>query len=602
MSKKNNERINSHANLIWSLADTLTGIYKPHEYGLVILPLVVIKRFDSILKDTHKAVLDKASTSSLKGEMLESVLKKASGHQFFNTSKFTFDTLLDDAPNIKENFIDYLDNFSFDVKDILKNYSFNNQIDKMSDPANDILFPVLSKMKEVDLHPNKVSNIEMGYIFEEIIRRFSESHNEEAGQHYTPREVIQLMVSLLLSEDSDLLSGNAKIKTIYDPACGTGGMLSEAQEYLNEMNSNVTLKVYGQEINEETYAIAKSDLLIKGQDASSIKRGNTLQVPGTKLLTSIDGFIGNTFDYIISNPPFGREWKKEADSVLEEMKLGHGGRFGAFSGGKPDISDGQTLFQALSLAKMKDYDPNNIEEKPGSKIAIIHNGSPLFTGDVGNGVNLYRKYLLENDLLEAIIQLPNDIFYNTGITVYIWIVTNRKPLIKKGKVHLIDASSELFYEKMKKNLGKKRVEITTDQINEIVKLYCEFKETEHSKIFDNRDFGYTQITIQQPLMDGDNIVKDKKGKPVPDSSKKDVENVPLKENIEEYFKREVLAYSPNAWYELNTKKETVGYEIPFTRHFYKFIPPRNSDEIFNEIKQLEREEKLLMKELFGDEV
>lgn len=584
----NKQKINTNANLIWSIADSLTGTFKPHEYGLVILPLCVIKRFDCILLPTHKAVLDKLSSTSVKGEILDGLLKKASGHNFYNTSRFTFDSLLDDADNIKENFIDYLDGFSADVKDILKNYSFTTQIDKMTEPEHNILFGVLNKMKAINLgvydadkNPDGIDNVDMGYIFEEIIRRFSESYNEEAGQHYTPREVIRLMVDLLLSEDNELLSADSKIKTIYDPACGTGGMLSVAQEYLEDLNSKAVLKSYGQELNDATYAIAKSDILIKGQESTNIRKGNTL---------SDDKFPGAHFDYIISNPPFGREWKDFRKTIEDEMKLGFAGRF---PHGKPDVSDSQTLFLQHALSKMKE------PADGGSKIAIIHNGSPLFSGDVGNGVNNLRKYLFENDLLEAIIQLPNDIFYNTGISVYIWMITNHKPSLKKGKVQLIDASN--YYEKLRKNVGKKRVEISPEQITEIVRLYSEFKPSEVSKIFDNEDFGYTKITIQQPLLDEKGNPVLKKGKFVPDKSKSDTEYVPLKTDIESYFKTEVLPYvHKNSWYEFK-EGEDIGYEIPFTRHFYKFISPRSSDEIFDEIKDLETEELKLMKELFGNE-
>ena len=584
----NKQKINTNANLIWSIADSLTGTFKPHEYGLVILPLCVIKRFDCILLPTHQVVLDKLGTTSVKGEILDGLLKKASGHNFYNISRFTFDSLLDDADNIKENFIDYLDGFSSDVKDILKNYNFTTQIDKMSEPEHNILFGVLNKMKAINLgvydaekNPDGIDNIDMGYIFEEIIRRFSESYNEEAGQHYTPREVIRLMVDLLLSEDNELLSSDSKIKTIYDPACGTGGMLSVAQEYLEDLNSKAVLKSYGQELNDATYAIAKSDILIKGQESTNIRKGNTL---------SDDKFPGTHFDYIISNPPFGREWKDFRKAIEDEMKLGFAGRF---PHGKPDVSDSQTLFLQHAISKMKEPDDG------GSKIAIIHNGSPLFSGDVGNGVNNLRKYLFENDLLEAIIQLPNDIFYNTGITVYIWVITNHKPSFKKGKVQLIDTSS--YCEKLRKNIGKKRVEILPEQIAEIVKLYSEFKSSEVSKIFDNEDFGYTKITIQQPLLDAKGHLILKKGMIVPDKSKSDSEYVPFKNDIKSYFKTEVLPYvHKDSWYEFD-KNNCIGYEIPFTRYFYKFNPPRNSDEIFFEIKELEDKESFLIKELFDNE-
>ena len=589
-----NGKIQNNANLIWSIADVLTGAYKPHEYGKVILPLTVIKRFDCILEPTHDQVLEKLSkNTSMSPSNLDVLLKRTTKHQFYNTSKYTFKSLLDDAPNLKANLIQYLDSFSPEVQGILQYYEFNAQIEKMANPDNgNILFAVLEKINDnkIELHPDKVSNIEMGYIFEELIRRFSESYAEEAGQHYTPREVIKLMVNLLFTDDDEILSGDSKIKTIYDPACGTGGMLTVATETLAELNSSSRLELFGQELNEETVAIAKSDVLIKGFKSENIRHGNTL---------SNDTFKGSSFDYIISNPPFGREWKKEKDAVAEEYKDGFAGRFGiynAFNTGKgdkfPDVSDSQTLFLTTAISKMKDI------KDGGSRIAIIHNGSPLFSGDAGSAISNLRRYLFENDLIEAIVQLPNDIFYNTGITVYIWILSNKKPSNRKGKVQLIDASN--YYEKLRKNLGNKRVEISEDQIEEITKMFAEFKPSNLSKIFNNIDFGYTKVTINQPLRDknGD-ILKNKKGVPEIDKDKSDTESIPLTRNIEEYFNNEILPYTQDAW--LDRSKDVVGYEIPFARHFYKFIPPRESSVIFAEIKELEKEEELLMKELFGNE-
>ncbi|MDY0294622.1 MAG: class I SAM-dependent DNA methyltransferase [Acholeplasmataceae bacterium] len=589
-----NGKIQNNANLIWSIADVLTGAYKPHEYGKVILPLTVIKRFDCILEPTHDQVLEKLSkNTSMSPSNLDVLLKRTTKHQFYNTSKYTFKSLLDDAPNLKANLIQYLDSFSPEVQGILKYYEFNAQIEKMANPDNgNILFAVLEKINDskIELHPDKISNIEMGYIFEELIRRFSESYAEEAGQHYTPREVIKLMVNLLFTDDDEILSGDSKIKTIYDPACGTGGMLTVATETLAELNSSSRLELFGQELNEETVAIAKSDVLIKGFKSENIRHGNTL---------SNDTFKGSSFDYIISNPPFGREWKKEKDAVAEEYKDGFAGRFGiynAFNTGKgdkfPDVSDSQTLFLTTAISKMKDI------KDGGSRIAIIHNGSPLFSGDAGSAISNLRRYLFENDLIEAIIQLPNDIFYNTGITVYIWILSNKKPLNRKGKVQLIDASS--YYEKLRKNLGNKRVEISEDQIEEITKIFAEFKPSDLSKIFDNIDFGYTKVSINQPVRDenGD-ILKNKKGVPEIDKDKSDTENIPLTRDIEEYFENEILPYAQDAW--LDRTKDVIGYEIPFTRHFYKFVPPRDSSAIFAEIKELEKEEELLVKELFGNE-
>lgn len=588
-----NGNVQKNANLIWDIATGLGGLYKEHEYGNVILPLTVIKRFDDILEATHNQVLAVlAQKKGLGADMLDKYLKRTTGHQFYNTSRYTFKTLLEDAPNIKANLKQYLEEFSPEVRDILAYYKFEVEIDRMSDPNNgDILYSILSRInaKEIDLHPDKISNVEMGYIFEELIRKFSESYGEGAGAHFTPREVVKLMVNILFSDDDEALSGDSKIKTIYDPACGTGGMLTVASEELSELNKSTNLQLFGQELQPETCAIAKSDMLIKGYKAESIRHGNTL---------SGDQFQGAKFDYIISNPPFGFDYKNEKDAIQKEGKDGFAGRFGVFNYGNvkgekyPDISDSQTLFLATAISKMKDL------KDGGSRIAIIHNGSPLFSGDAGSAVSNLRRYILENDLLEAIIQLPNDIFYRTGIAVYIWVISNRKSTIRKGKVQLINASD--YYTKLKKNIGNKRVEIEDEQIKEIVRIFSEFKQSKNSKIFNNQDFGYTKVTILQPLKDEKgNIIKNKKGFFEVDSSKTETENIPLTYDIDEYLEKEIRPYASDAW--LDRSKDVIGYEIPFTRHFYQFIPPRSSDEIFREIKKLEKEEELLMKELFGNE-
>lgn len=419
-------KIDQKADLIWAIADKLTGVYKPHEYGDVILPLTVIRRFDCILSDTKDAVLQKYDeVKNL--PMKDILLRKASKKDFYNTSKYTFERLMDDPDHIEENFREYLNKFSANVRDILEKFKFDGHITTMANKG--ILYIVLKEYTtdRGNLHPNEISNLEMGYIFEEIIRRFSESHNEDAGQHYTPREVIQLMVNILFYDDNDILSGNNVAKTIYDPACGTGGMLSVAEEYLHSLNASTELVSFGQEINDQTFAICKADMLIKGNNADYIKDGNTL---------SDDQFAGSTFDYILSNPPFGREWKNEKAKVEEEAKLGFGGRFGA---GLPAASDGQMLFLMTAISKMKDID------KGGSRIAIIHNGSPLFTGDAGSGPSEIRRHILENDLLEAIIALPNDIFYNTGIATYIWVLSNKKAgTVREGKVQLIQTRAKYF--------------------------------------------------------------------------------------------------------------------------------------------------------------
>ena len=565
--------VNEKANLIWAIADKLTGVYKPHEYGKVILPLTVIRRFDCILVDTKEAVLEKHNSMAQNLPMREVFLKKASGYEFYNTSKYTFETLLDAPDSIEANFRNYLNGFSKNVREIIEKFKFDQEIATLAE--KNLLYIVIQEFTtpKADLHPDKISNLEMGYIFEEIIRRFSEAHNEDAGQHYTPREVIELMVNILFNSDNDILTENVA-KTLYDPACGTGGMLSVAEDYLKKINSSAKLLPFGQEINDETFAICKADMLIKGNDADNIKNGNTL---------SDDQFKGEKFDYILSNPPFGREWKNDKKAVEAEAKLGAAGRFAA---GLPAVGDGQMLFLQTAIHKMKDS---------GSKVAIIHNGSPLFTGDAGSGPSEIRRYILENDLLEAIIALPNDIFYNTGIATYIWVLNNKKSNIRKGKVQLINANQ--MYEKRRKSLGNKRNDIPKHYIDEITNIYADFKETDISKIFDNEAFGYSKIVVERPQKDENGNVVTKNGKPVADTRLRDTENVPLKEDIREYFKREVLPYAPDAW--IDKTKTKIGYEIPFTRYFYKYVPPRPSEEIMSEILELEKSLDGSLEAIFG---
>lgn len=565
--------ISEKANLIWAIADKLTGVYKPHEYGEVILPLTVIRRFDCVLADTKEAVLKKNEQVG-KLPMKDVFLCKESGYDFYNISKFNFQKLLSDPDGIEANFRAYINGFSENVRNIIEKFNFDNQITRLAE--KNLLYIVIQEFvtPNADLHPSKISNLEMGYIFEEIIRRFSEAHNEDAGQHYTPREVIELMVNILFYNDSDLLTGNIA-KTIYDPACGTGGMLSVAEDYLKKLNKDAELIAFGQEINDQTYAICKADMLIKGANADNIKNGNTL---------SDDQFKEDRYDYILSNPPFGREWKNDKKAVENEAKLGFAGRFGA---GLPAVGDGQMLFLETAIAKMKPQ---------GSRIAIIHNGSPLFTGDAGSGPSEIRRYILENDLLEAIIALPNDIFYNTGIATYIWVLSNKKPDYRKDKVQLINANG--LYEKRRKSLGNKRNDIPKEYIDEITKMYGEFKQTEISKIFDKEDFGYSKIVVERPKLNEDGTPELKKGKPVPDTSLRDTENAPLKEDIQEYFKREVLPFYPDAW--IDEKKTKVGYEIPFTRYFYEYIPPKPAQELEIEIKEIEMDLDGALEEIFND--
>lgn len=565
--------INEKASLIWAIADKLTGVYKPHEYGQVILPLTVIRRFDCILKSTKKQVLSR--NEEVKHLPIKDILLcRTSGYSFYNTSKYDFEKLLDEPDNIEANFHDYLNGFSENIQSIIEKFKFDNEIDTLVE--KDLLYILIQEFttKKADLHPDKVSNIEMGYIFEEIIRKFSETHNEDAGQHYTPREVIELMVSILFSNDEELLVKNIA-KTIYDPACGTGGMLSVADDYLKKINKSAELIYYGQEINDQTFAICKADILIKGSNSDNIKNGNTL---------SDDKFKGQHFDYILCNPPFGREWKNEKKAIIEETKLGYDGRFGA---GLPPNTDSQMLFLQTAMSKMK---------PKGSKLAIIHNSSPLFIGEAGSGCSEIRKYIIENDLLETIIALPNDIFYNTGIATYIWVLSNKKHDNRKGKIQLINAIN--LFEKRRKSLGNKRNDIPKHYIEEITKLYIDFEQTPISKIFDNEDFGYYKIVIERPKLDEQNKPVLKKGKPVADSSLRITENIPLKEDIEEYFKREVLPFFPDAWIDKNKIK--IGYEIPFTQYFYESIPPRSSKEIMKDIIEIEEQLKGTLEDIFNE--
>ena len=588
LQKQTNTNVQEKANLIWDIATHLYGQYKPHEYGRVILPMTVIKRFDDSLKDTKAKVLEVAKRldeSGATGMAREAILKKTSGRDFYNVSKFDFEKLLADSTNIAENFVDYLQGFSDNVKDIISYFEFDKEISKMS--QNDLLFTIIQEFnsKKGDMSPDKVSSQDMGYIFEELVRKFSESYDEQAGAHFTARDIIYLMTELLIAPEKDEIKANGCSKTAYDMTMGTSQMLACLDERLHEVNKNSVLKCFGQEFNPETFAIAKADMLIKGGDAENMKFGDTL---------SADQFENYKFDYIISNPPFGIDWKKEQAAVTREAKLGFDGRFGP---GLPSISDGQMLFLLNGVKKLKET----------GRMAIIQNGSSLFTGDAGSGSSEIRKYLIENDRLDAIIQLPTDLFYNTGIATYIWVVTGEKAkdTSRLGKVQLIDASQ--CYSKRRKNIGNKRVDLDDKCIALIVKAYSEFKEKEYaegdisleSKILDNADFGYTKVTVETAQLDSNGNKILKKGKPVAEKGKTDTETIPLKEDIDEYFKKNVLPYNPNAF--MDRSKDKVGYEIPFTRLFYKFMKPKDSDEIYAEIKGLENEEETLMKELFGNE-
>ncbi|CAG0968821.1 MAG: type I restriction-modification system methyltransferase subunit [Candidatus Methanoperedens nitroreducens] len=565
--------VKENANFIWEIADLLRGDYKQSDYGKVILPLTVLRRLDCVLEPTKQKVLDylpKIATMNIQNT--DPVLNSIAGFNFHNKSKFDFEKLKADPNNIAANLNNYINGFSINAREIIDYFGFNEHISKLDDA--DLLYMIVKRFGEIDLHPNKVSNLEMGYIFEELIRRFSELSNETAGEHFTPREVIRLMVNLLFVNDKEILTKEGIVRTLYDPTSGTGGMLSISEEYVRELNPDARLEVFGQEVNPESYAICKSDMLIKGQNASNIKFGNSF---------TNDGLENETFDYMLSNPPFGVEWKKVQKQVEDEHeKRGFGGRFGA---GLPRISDGSFLFLQHMISKMK---PAN----GGSRIGIVFNGSPLFTGGAGSGESDIRKWIIENDMLEAIVAMPDQLFYNTGIFTYIWIVTNRKAKERKGKIQLVNAVT--FYNKMSRSLGNKRNEIGEGHIETITRMYGDFKENEFSRIYDNSEFGYWQITVERPLRDeGGNIVKDGKGKLKSDANLRDNERVPLKEDIQTYFEREVLPHVPDAW--IDNSKTKKGYEINFTKFFYKYKPLRRLSEIRADILALEKETEGLLR-------
>ena len=660
------------ANFIWSIADLLRGDYKQSEYGRVILPLTVLRRLDCVLEPTKEVVFAYLpQTKKLSPDAAETVLKKKAKLTFFNKSKYDFQKLVADPNDIAANLRNYINGFSKNARGILEHFNFEDHIERL-DKAN-LLYKIVKRFAEIDLHPDKVPNIEMGYIFEELIRKFAEISNETAGEHFTPREVIRLMVNLLFLNDKEILAKKGIVRTLYDPACGTGGMLSVSEDYLRELNPDASLRVFGQEVNPETYAVCNSDMLIKGQNTEHIKFGNSF---------TQDGLKDEKFDYMLSNPPFGVEWKKiEEDITKEYEQLGFSGRFGA---GLPRISDGSFLFLQHMISKMR-------PEDGGARLGIVFNGSPLFSGGAGSGESEIRKWIIENDMLEAIIAMPDQLFYNTGISTYTWIVTNRKPKDRKGKIQLINAVG--FFKKMARSLGNKRNEISDEPIEAVTKIYGAFKNGEFSKIFPNEYFGYTRVTVERPLrlnfqtsneritrldqqagfinlakskkkgregikeveegeklqkairamlagIDGTHfyknrekfvmvmeatidkaelkikapvikailealserhetadVCKDTDGKPEPDSELRDYENVPLMDNIEAYFKREVLPHVPDAWMDRN--KDKVGYEINFTKEFYKYKSLRSLEEIRNDILALEKETEGLMDEVLG---
>jgi type I restriction enzyme M protein len=559
------------SSFIWSVADLLRGDYKQSEYGKVILPFTVLRRLDCVLEATKSTILTELAKREKAGLNPEPFLLRKSGQLFYNTSPLDLKKLMGDQDHIGENLRAYMQAFSPAVRDIFESFDFHTQIDRLAKAG--LLYLITEKFANIDLHPGVVSNAQMGAVFEELIRRFAELSNETAGEHFTPREVIRLMVNLLFIEDDEALTKPGVVRSLYDPTAGTGGMLSVAGEHLASLNPDARLVMYGQELNPESYAICKADMLIKGQDIANIIFGNTL---------SADGLHGKLFDYMLSNPPFGVEWKKIEKEVRKEAEqMGFNGRFGP---GLPRVSDGSLLFLLHLISKMRPAVDG------GSRFGIVLNGSPLFAGAAGSGESEIRRYVLENDLIEAIIGLPTDMFYNTGIGTYVWIVSNRKVGARNGKVQLIDASS--FWQKMRKSLGSKRKELSPEHIEEITRLFGRFEESARdgvpiSRIFKNEEFGYRTITVERPERDAKGKVvlgtKGKgKGKPVPDAALRDTENVPLGEDVNSYFKREVLSHAPDAW--IGHDKTKVGYEIPFNRQFYVFKPPRPLSEIDAELK------------------
>ncbi len=630
---------------IWNIAELLRGDYKQSEYGRIILPFTLLRRLDCMLEPTKEKVLEEYTRRKDSGVPLDAVLLAAADLKFYNTSPWNFAKLKGDPNNIRQNLQNYVDGFTEQIRDIFERFNFQHQVEDLD--RKNLLFLVVSKFAEIDMDPKELDSMDMSLYYEELIRRFSEISNETAGEHFTPREVIRLMVNLLFTNDDEALRKPGVLRTVYDPAAGTGGMLSIADETIKDLNPEARLVLFGQELNAESYAICKSELLIKEQDPRNIIFGNTL---------SEDGHHGRTFDYMLSNPPFGVEWKKIESAVRKEYEQkGFNGRFGA---GLPRISDGSLLFLLHLLSKMNPVDND------GSRIGIVFNGSPLFTGAAGSGESEIRKWIIENDWLEAIIGLPTDMFYNTGIATYIWVLSNRKESQRKGKIQLIDATQ--MYRKMRKSLGSKRNELSNDDIDNIVKLYGTFDVGEKSKIFDNEDFGYSTITVERPLrlnfqasperisrlmeqpefrknekdlvnvektlasLDQNRIYRnreeftrdledlfftkgislangmvksilqalserdetadiclDKKGMPEPDPELRDRENVPLKEDIRAYFDREVRPYVPDSW--IDFSKTKVGYEIPFTRYFYRYVPPRPLEEIDADLKKLGKE-------------
>lgn len=563
---------NEISSFIWSVSDDiLRSVFKNHEYGDIILPFLVLRRLDCVLEPKKKEVIEFFDT--IKGEFEDpsEVLMEQTNMNFTNHSKFDLVKLIEDPNKLKTNIDEYISGYSSNVREILSYHNLTSIINKLH--KNNRLFKLVEVFTQIDLHPNVVNNHTMGRIFEELLRRFSEMSNETSGEHYTPRDIVKLLVSLVFSPDKEKLQDKGKIISVFDPCCGTGGMLTVGKEWVHEnINENISVNLFGQELNETTYSICKSDFLITDENPNNIKLGSSL---------SQDGFseTDRKFDYMITNPPFGVSWKSEKSFIEDESHRG-----GRFNVGTPRVSDGSLLFLQHMISKM---------ETQGSRIGVVFNGSPLFTGDSGSGESEIRKWIIENDWLECIVSLPDQLFFNTGISTYIWIVTNNKRPNRKGKIQLIDGSS--FFKTMKKSLGSKRKYVDDTQRKEILQTYEKFEENEYSKIFNNEFFGYTKVTIEQPQMKNEKVVKDSKGNPKPNSKLRDYERVPLSEDIEQYFSREVEPHLPNSWIDFSKSKE--GYEINFTKYFYKYKPLRSSGDITRDLLELDKESENLLNQI-----
>jgi type I restriction enzyme M protein len=564
---------NEISSFIWNVCDdVLRGLFKQHEYGDVIIPFVVLRRLDCVLDGKKDEIIKVHQEYKDKFDDTSKIINSKLNLKFSNYSRYDLNRLKDEPNKLTENFYDYLSSFSTNVQDIIQNFGIQKHIDKLD--SNDKLYILVEKFTDIDLHPNVIDNHIMGNIFEELLRKFSEMSNETSGEHYTPRDVVRLLVSLVFSPDEEKLSQPNKIVSVYDPCCGTGGMLSIGKNWVHEnINPNVEINLFGQELNPQTYSICKSDFLITDEEPDNIKLGSTL----TK-----DQHYSRGFDYMITNPPFGVSWKSEEKQIINESKE-IGGRF---SVGTPRVSDGSLLFLQHLISKM---------ETQGSRIGVVFNGSPLFSGDSGSGESEIRKWIIENDWLECVVQIPDSLFFNTGITTYVWILSNNKKTDRKGKVQLIDGSN--LYKQMKKSLGSKRKEISDEHRETILKTYSEFKETEISKVFPNEYFGYRKVIIEQPLKDNSKVVKDKMGVVKPDSSLRDYERIPLGVDVNEYFDKEVKPYLPESW--MDRSKDSIGYEINFTKFFYQYKPLRSLNDLTKELLDLEKESDGLMNKLIG---